>query len=584
VAYSDAMKAVLKGLGLSDAEIAAMEASSPSTTTSTSTSKTTKPTSTTYPSVYSKTQADSKITDIFLDLLDREPTTAELKTWRPRLIAAQKEFAAKQTYKRKGTTAEQASIGGLDEDFWLKGELSKDPAYKDEIKRLATLDPKIRAKEKAKKDYEAAVKAAGDNPTAIAALDQTTSYGIAITGLTARIKAAADQAGASLDEGTILQIAQEAFDTNQDQDPVKFNTFVNSKLQIGPVSGQYKGEAADNYQKLFELGIDNGINIETDPRFKGQVDSWLTQVTAGTPLANFEGIIRAAAAEGQPAFVQSLLKAGQDLRSIYGNYISRMAKFFNVDESTIDLNDPLLKKVFTDKGGMSFKQFESTLLKDPRVSGAEKGDKLNNRQYIIDRALQLGVELTDADVDSILDVAFSLDLSTNAPEIDKLIRGKFNYAPGKAFGGQAGQTVIDLRQTAAANGIDLDTQFGGQLDSWIERVMQGETVDTFKNLIRRTAKIGLPENVGKLLDEGVDLETVYNPYKNLMAKVLEINPETIRLDDPVLRSAITSQGETSLYDYQRMLRQDPRWQYTNNAREDVSNVALQVLRDFGFQG
>jgi len=130
----------------------------------------------------------------------------------------------------------------------------------------------------------------------------------------------------------------------------------------------------------------------------------------------------------------------------------------------------------------------------------------------------------------------------------------------------------------------LDAQFGAQLDSWVERVMQGESVDTFKNVIRQTSKIGLPENVGKLLDEGVDLETVYSPYRNLMAKVLEINPETVRLDDPVLRSAITSQGEMSLYDYQRQLRKDPRWQYTDNAREDVSNAALQILRDFGFQG
>jgi hypothetical protein len=32
------------------------------------------------------------------------------------------------------------------------------------------------------------------------------------------------------------------------------------------------------------------------------------------------------------------------------------------------------------------------------------------------------------------------------------------------------------------------------------------------------------------------------------------------------------------------LRKDPRWQYTSNAREDVSTAALQVLRDFGFQG
>lgn len=581
MALSAEMKAVLKGLGYTDEKIAAMDAAGSKSSSST---KTTKPTAVSYPSVSSKTQADSKITDIFQKLLDRDPTAAELKTWRKKLNDAERAFASKQTYKRKGTEAVQATVGGLDEDFWLTSELSKDPAYKGEIQRLAILDPKVRGKEKDKREYEAAVKAAGNNAAALAALEQNTSYGITLSGIKARIKSAADQAGAALDEATILQIAQEAYDTNADQDPVKFNTFINSKLKIGAAAGQYKGEAADNYQRLFELGIDNGINIETDPRFRGQVDAWLTQVNAGTPITNFEGLIRAAAAEGQPAFVQSLLKTGQSLRKIYGNYINLMAKYFNIDEAAIDINDPILKKVFTDKGGMPFNQFEAMLSKDSRVTGAEKGVKLNNRQYIVDRALQLGVELTDADIDDVLNTAFSLDLSPNAPEIDKLIRGKFNYTPGKAFGGQAGQTIIDLRQTAAANGIDLDAQFGGQLDSWIERVMQGESVDTFKNLIRRTAKIGLPENVGKLLDEGVDLDTVYSPYKNLMAKVLEINPETIRLDDPVLRSAITSQGEMSLYDYQKALRKDARWQYTQNAREEVSNSVLGVLRDFGFQG
>jgi hypothetical protein len=69
-----------------------------------------------------------------------------------------------------------------------------------------------------------------------------------------------------------------------------------------------------------------------------------------------------------------------------------------------------------------------------------------------------------------------------------------------------------------------------------------------------------------------------------MASVLEINPETINLNDSVLRSAIGPDKEMSLYDYQKMLRKDPRWQYTNNARETVSSGLTQVLRDFGFQG
>ena len=69
-----------------------------------------------------------------------------------------------------------------------------------------------------------------------------------------------------------------------------------------------------------------------------------------------------------------------------------------------------------------------------------------------------------------------------------------------------------------------------------------------------------------------------------MYQVLEINPESIDLNDSTLRSAIGINGEMPIYEFQRKLRKDPRWQYTNNAREEVSSVALKVLRDFGFQG
>jgi hypothetical protein len=48
--------------------------------------------------------------------------------------------------------------------------------------------------------------------------------------------------------------------------------------------------------------------------------------------------------------------------------------------------------------------------------------------------------------------------------------------------------------------------------------------------------------------------------------------------------AIGPDKEMSLYDFQRQLRKDTRWQYTDNAREEVSNAAMKVLQDFGFQG
>jgi len=94
----------------------------------------------------------------------------------------------------------------------------------------------------------------------------------------------------------------------------------------------------------------------------------------------------------------------------------------------------------------------------------------------------------------------------------------------------------------------------------------------------------MPQNIVSLLDNGIDLDTIYSPYKNVMASTLEINPESITLNDPVLRGAIAGDKELPIYEFQRQLRKDSRWQYTNQAKEEVSDVALKVLRDFGFQG
>jgi len=69
-----------------------------------------------------------------------------------------------------------------------------------------------------------------------------------------------------------------------------------------------------------------------------------------------------------------------------------------------------------------------------------------------------------------------------------------------------------------------------------------------------------------------------------MAKVLEIDAGSIKLDDPTLRAAIGPDKEMPIYEFERALRKDPRWQYTDTAREEVSDVALGVLKDFGFTG
>lgn len=168
--------------------------------------------------------------------------------------------------------------------------------------------------------------------------------------------------------------------------------------------------------------------------------------------------------------------------------------------------------------------------------------------------------------------------------INRELAALISYKPGSTLGGAVGADLTALRATARANGFDLDTTFKDQINTWLQRLAVGESVGTFQNVIRSQAKLGLPDKVANLLDQGLDLSNIYAPYRNVMASVLEVAPDSINLNDATLRSAIGPEKEMSIYDFQRTLRKDARWQYTDNARQEASDSVLKVLRDFGFQG
>jgi hypothetical protein len=143
------------------------------------------------------------------------------------------------------------------------------------------------------------------------------------------------------------------------------------------------------------------------------------------------------------------------------------------------------------------------------------------------------------------------------------------------------KTEDALRSVANLNDISLSQD---QLDTYRSRIKSGEDLNLIKNEIRRLAAIGQPEGIKKMIEQGTDLSSIYDPYRKAMGSVLEINPNSIPLNDPTLRMAIGPEKEMSLYEYQRMLRKDNRWQYTDQARKEASDVARTVLKDFGFMG
>jgi hypothetical protein len=236
---------------------------------------------------------------------------------------------------------------------------------------------------------------------------------------------------------------------------------------------------------------------------------------------------------------------------------------FSPTDATKAINDTFEAELGRPATAAEMKEIKPLLLDAQKNNPARYVTKIVNGKKVV-------TQTTGLDVGTFL-LSTIKKMPAIKAELDQKLEGKKSL------------TLQDLTKTAVANGLDLAV-FGDDINSWVKRVDSGEDIDIFKNLIRSTAKIGLPDKVGALLDQGINLDAVYSPYKNLMAKVLEIDPMSIKLNDPTLRSAIGPDKEMPIYDFERALRRDPRWQYTDTARQEVSDLALGVLQDFGFMG
>ena len=170
----------------------------------------------------------------------------------------------------------------------------------------------------------------------------------------------------------------------------------------------------------------------------------------------------------------------------------------------------------------------------------------------------------------------------------KPIAGMIGGQVTEGYSGQALDDYTELLKTARDNGFQISDILPGGTNE--QQVLQGIAsgkidINRVAQDARKLAAQGQPQYVRDLLSQGYNLSQVFAPYRQTMATILEIDdPNSIDLNDPLLRSAISDKGDMNIYDFKKALRADSRWQYTEQARQDVSTAALQVLRDFGFQG
>lgn len=212
-----------------------------------------------------------------------------------------------------------------------------------------------------------------------------------------------------------------------------------------------------------------------------------------------------------------------------------------------------------------------------------------------------GVTLDDAQAQQIAEKIYNGNLDDDPLAINRLIipfigkvTDRYAGTDVTTYGGQALNNYQMLQSIAKSNGLNLKDVLpqistsltGGDLEKAVLQGLASGDIDV--NRIAQNARImaaqGQPEYVRNLLNQGYDLEQIYAPYKKTMATVLELDPNQIDVNDPTLRSAINNNGDMNVYDFKKALRKDTRWQYTENARNEMTDSAMTLLRNFGFMG
>lgn len=199
-----------------------------------------------------------------------------------------------------------------------------------------------------------------------------------------------------------------------------------------------------------------------------------------------------------------------------------------------------------------------------------------------DRAVAMGMDLTKVDLHSIARQAYVYGLN-DSQVTDRLMKSGATYSGG----GTTASALQQLDQIAYANGVTVSDK---DKTIWGNQIIAGDkTPQDFEKMLReRSAQTY--SVFGDQIRKGQNLSDLTSAYRDKAASLLEVDPNNIKWDDPLFKDGkafTTTDPKTgqpavkNLWDFQKDIQADSRWQYTQNAHDTYMNTANGVLKRFG---
>ncbi len=199
-------------------------------------------------------------------------------------------------------------------------------------------------------------------------------------------------------------------------------------------------------------------------------------------------------------------------------------------------------------------------------------------------AAQLGVTLTAQQAQQIAIDAITNGYDQNTAVLDQKMAQFLKPVSGNHFGGQAGSYEDQIRQHMMDLGVFMPED---QLDNQIKQIVAGKQSVQGVAAQLRTQSAAMYPAYATQINNGMNLSDIASPYMQRAQQLLEMGPGSINIQTPLIKSALqyTQDGNPTampMYDFEKQVRQDPRWLSTDNAQDAFMANAHQVLVNFGF--
>lgn len=205
-------------------------------------------------------------------------------------------------------------------------------------------------------------------------------------------------------------------------------------------------------------------------------------------------------------------------------------------------------------------------------------------------ARQLGFSVNSVIAKAIANHALLTGNDNNQQWIEQQLGHRQNYNTTTnldTLKGQMATVSSQLSEQAAQYGMNWTP---AEIAQRAQQVVEGNTsAENYTLQLKQWAKSAFPA-LSKEIDAGQTVQQLASPYVQSMSQLLEVNPGSLNLYTPVIRRALqgvqdprTKERTTmNLSDFEDQVRNDPRWQYTQNAKDTMSSSLLKVGADFGF--